>query len=109
VILLDRLGTLHATASGNRVSLTGESDLASRTEFDEALRSLAGLPAATLVLDITDLSFFDAHSAGAVVRLAAGLTAPRRLEVHCRSTQRRLLHLLGGRSLKQLSIITMRL
>ena len=71
VILLDRLGTLHATASGNRVSLTGESDLASRTEFDEALRSLAGLPAATLVLDITDLSFFDAHSAGAVVRLAA--------------------------------------
>jgi hypothetical protein len=61
------------------------------------------------VLDISDLSFFDAHSAGAVVRLAAGLTSPRRLEVHCRSAQRRLLHLLGGRSLEQLSIITMRL
>jgi hypothetical protein len=43
------------------------------------------------------------------VRLAAGLTAPRRLEVHCRSSQRRLLHLLGGRSLEQLAIITMRL
>lgn len=109
VIVLDRLGTLHATLSGNRVSLTGESDLASRTDFDEALRSLASLPAATLVLDITDLSFFDAHSAGAVVRLAAGLTSPRRLEVHCRSAQRRLLHLLGGRSLGQLSIVTMRL
>ena len=109
VIVLDRLGTLHATMSGNRVSLTGESDLASRTDFDEALRSLAGLPAATLVLDISDLSFFDAHSAGAVVRLAAGLTSPRRLEVHCRSAHRRLLHLLGGRSLEQLSIITMRL
>ena len=95
--------------SGNRVSLTGESDLASRTEFDAALVSLASLPATTLVLDITDLSFFDAHSAGAVVRLAAGLTSPQRLEVQCRSTQRRLLHLLGGRSLKQLSIITMRL
>ena len=109
VILLDRLGTLHATVSGDRVSITGESDLASRTEFDEALRSLAGLAGPTLVLDITDLSFFDAHSAGAVVRLAAGLTAPRRLEVHCRSSQRRLLHLLGGRSLEQLAIITMRL
>jgi hypothetical protein len=109
VIVLDRLGTLHATLSGNRVSLTGESDLASRTDFDEALRSLASLPAPTLVLDISDLSFFDAHSAGAVVRLAAGLTSPRRLEVHCRSTQRRLLHLLGGRSLEQLSIVTMRL
>jgi MEDS: MEthanogen/methylotroph, DcmR Sensory domain len=109
VIVLDRLGTLHATLSGNRVSLTGESDLASRTDFDEALRSLASLSAPTLVLDISDLSFFDAHSAGAVVRLAAGLTSPRRLEVHCRSAQRRLLHLLGGRSLEQLSIVTMRL
>jgi hypothetical protein len=109
VIVLDRLGTLHATLSGNRVSLTGESDLASRTDFDEALRSLASLPAPTLVLDISDLSFFDAHSAGAVVRLAAGLTSPRRLEVHCRSAQRRLLHLLGGQSLEQLSIVTMRL
>jgi hypothetical protein len=109
VIVLDQLGALHVTVSGNRVSLTGESDLASRTEFDEALRSLAGLPGTTLVLDITDLSFFDAHSAGAVVRLAAGLTLPRRLEVHCRSSQRRLLHLLGGRSLEQLSVITTRL
>ncbi len=109
VIVLDRLGTLHAAVAGNRLSLTGESDLASRAEFDEALRSLAGLAGPTLVLDITDLSFFDAHSAGAVVRLAAGLTAPRRLEVHCRSSQRRLLHLLGGRSLEQLAIITMRL
>jgi hypothetical protein len=109
VVVLDRLGTLQATISGNRISITGESDLASRNEFDEALLSLVGRPGATLVLDITDLSFFDAHSAGAVVRLAAGLTAPRRLEVHCRSAQRRLLQLLGGRSLKQLSIITTRL
>jgi hypothetical protein len=109
VVLLDRLGMLHASVSGNRLSITGESDLASRNEFDEALLSLAALPGATLVLDITDLSFFDAHSAGAVVRLAAGLTAPRRLEVHCRSAQRRLLQLLGGRSLRQLSIITTRL
>lgn len=109
VILLDRLGALHASVTGNRVSLTGESDLASRAEFDKALAALTGLPGPVLVLDITDLSFFDAHSAGAVVRLAAGLTAPRRLNVHCRSGQRRLLHLLGGKSLEQLSIITTRL
>jgi hypothetical protein len=109
VILLPRIGTLRATVSANRVSLTGESDLASRNEFDAALRTLAELPATTRVLDIADLSFFDAHSAGAVLRLAAGLTAPRRLEVHCRGAQRRLLHLLGGRSITQLSIITMRL
>jgi len=109
VVLLPRIGTLHATVSGNRVSLTGESDLASRDEFDAALRTLAVLPPTTLVLDVADLSFFDAHSASAVLRFAAGLTAPRRLEVHCRGAQRRLLHVLGGRSISQLSIITMRL
>ena len=109
VMLLPRLGTLHASVYGNRVSVTGDSDLANRTAFDAALRTLGALPATTLVLEITDLSFFDAHSAGAVLRFAAGLTAPRQLEVHCRSSQRRLLCLLGGRSVRQLSIITMRL
>ena len=109
VMLLPRLGTLHASVCGNRVSVTGDSDLANRTAFDAALRTLGALPATTLVLEITDLSFFDAHSAGAVLRFAAGLTAPRQLEVHCRSSQRRLLCLLGGRSVRQLSIITMRL
>jgi hypothetical protein len=109
VIVLPSTGMLHVTVSGNRVSLTGESDLASRAEFDAALRSLAGLPASTLVLDTAGLSFFDAHSASAVLRLAAELTPQRRLEVHCRGAQRRLLQLLGGRSVKQLSIITTRL
>ena len=109
VVLLPRIGTLHVAVSGNRISLTGESDLASRDEFDAALRTLAALPAATLVLDIADLSFFDAHSASAVLRLAGGLSAQRRLEVRCRGGQRRLLHLLGARSVRQLSIITMRL
>jgi hypothetical protein len=109
VMLLPRLGTLHASVCGNRISVTGDSDLANRTAFDAALLALGGLPATTLVLEITDLSFFDAYSAGAVLRFAAGLTAPRRLEVRCRSSQRRLLYLLGGRSIKQLSIVTMRL
>jgi hypothetical protein len=109
VTVLPRLGTLHACAAGNLVLVAGDSDLATRSGFDGALRRLSELPATTLVLDITDLSFFDAHSAGAVLRLAAGLTAPRRLEVRCRGAQRRLLHLLGGRSVRQLSIITMRL
>jgi MEDS: MEthanogen/methylotroph, DcmR Sensory domain len=109
VTLLPRLGTLHAAVSGSRVSLTGDSDLANRAAFDAALLALGGLPATTLVLDITDLSFFDAHSAGAVLRLAAGLTVPRRLEVRCRGSQRRLLHLLGGRTIRQLSIVTVRI
>jgi hypothetical protein len=109
VTLLPRLGVLHTAISGEGMTLSGDSDLANRESFDHALGSLAVMPQATLVLNITDLSFFDAHSAGAVLRLAAGLTGPRRLEVRCRNAQRRLLHLLGGRSVRQLSVITVRL
>jgi hypothetical protein len=109
VTLLPRLGTLHTAIVGNRLILTGDSDLGSRAEWDLALRSLAGRPDDTLVLDISDLSFFDAHSAGAVLRVAAALPAPRRLEVWCRSAQRRLLHTLGARSAARMSIVTKRL
>lgn len=109
VSVLPRPGALHATVAGNAVRVTGDSDLANRAAFDAALLALSGLPAPTLVLDIADLSFFDAHSAGAVLRLASELTGPARLEVRCRSMQRRLLHLLGGRSVRQLSIVTTRL
>jgi len=109
VTLLPRLGALHAVVTPDGVTLSGDSDLANRAEFDAALGKLACLPPTTLVLDITGLSFLDAHSAGAVLRLAAGLAPPQRLEVRCRSTHRRLLHLLDARSLRQLSIITERL
>ena len=109
VILLPRLGTLHAAVVGNRLVLTGDSDLTSRAEWARALRLLAGRPNGTLVIDISDLSFFDAHSAGAVLRMAAALPEPRRLEVWCRSAQRRMLHTLGARSVARLSIVTKRL
>lgn len=109
VILLPRLGTLHAAIAGNRLILTGDSDLSSRAEWSTALRVLAGRPNGTLVIDISDLSFFDAHSAGAVLRMAAALPEPRRLEVWCRSAQRRMLHTLGARSVARLSIVTKRL
>jgi hypothetical protein len=109
VTLLDRDGTLHVTPIADGIRLTGDSDLCTRAEFGAALGTLAGLPHGTLVLDITDLSFLDARSAGAVLRLAAELTAPRRLEVRCRNHHRRMLHLLGGRPIRQLSIVTTRL
>jgi hypothetical protein len=109
VTLLDRDGTLQVTPTANGVRLTGDSDLCTRAEFDAALRALAGQQHGTLVLDITDLSFLDACSAGAVLRLAADLVPPRRLEVRCRNHHRRMLHLLGGRPIRQLSIVTVQL
>lgn len=109
VTLLDRDGMLHVTPIASGVRLTGDSDLSTRAEFDAALCALACQGHHTLVLDITELSFLDACSAGAVLRLAAQLIPPRRLEVHCRNHHRRMLRVLGARSIRQLSIITARL
>jgi hypothetical protein len=44
-----------------------------------------------------------------VLRMAAALPEPRRLEVWCRSAQRRMLHTLGAKSATRLSIVTKRL
>ena len=109
VSVLSRIGTLHVAVTADGIRLTGDSDVSTRAEFTAALRTLADCPADTLVLDLTDLSFIDAYGVGSVLRLAAGLAAPRHLEVRCRSAQRRLLHALGGRSVGRLSIITERL
>lgn len=109
VTVLSRIGTLHVALTADGIRLTGDSDLSTRAELTAALRTLADHPAHTLVLDITDLSFIDAYGVGSVLRLASGLEPPRRLEVRCRATQRRMLHALGARSVGQLSIITERL
>lgn len=109
VTVLARGGTLHVSVTAAGIRLTGDSDLSTRAEFDEALRMLAGLPHERLVLDIADLSFLDACSAGTVLRVAAELTPPRRLEVRCRYHHRRMLRLLGARSIRQISLVTARL
>ena len=109
VTILSRAGSLHVALTTDGIRLTGDSDLSTRAELTGALRTLAGRSETKLVLDITDLSFLDAHSTGAVLRLAAGLQAPRRLEVRCRAAQRRMLHALGAKSVGQLSIVTERL
>ena len=109
VTVLPSAGILHVTPAGAGVRLTGDSDLSTRAEFTAALRALAARPEATLVLDIADLSFLDAYSVNAILRLAAGLTPPRRLEVRCRNIHRRMLHALGARSAPRLSVITERL
>lgn len=108
VTVLER-GTLDVTLTSAGIRLTGDSDLSTRAEFDAALSTLASLPHTTLVLDIVDLSFLDACSAGAVLRVAAELGPPRRLEVRCRYHHRRMLRLLGARSIRQLSLVTARL
>ena len=109
VIILPAPDGLRVTRTPAGLLLTGDADLASREQFTEALRTLEGLrpPAGeTIVLDLSKLSFMDAHSVGAILRLAAGLPAPRRLEIRCRQHHRRMLNVLGARSIPRLTIIT---
>jgi len=70
VILLGRLGALHASVSGNRVSLTGESDLASRAEFDKALAALTVGPGEKS----EDVEEIEDRLADAVARSGSGLS-----------------------------------
>ncbi len=115
VTVIARPGTLHACWTAGGVRLTGDSDLSTRGEFTAIMRALADLrppgdeAGQPVVLDISDLSFLDAHSAGMIVRMAAALDPGRRLEVRCRAHHRRLLQMLGARALRQLSLVTSRL
>lgn len=106
VTVLPRAGALHVEPTAEGVTITGDSDLTTRGEFDAALRALSRRPRTVLVLDLTDLSFLDAHGAGSVVRLAAGLAGPQRLEVRCRAHHRRMFRLLGSAALERMAIVT---
>ncbi|MCL2581953.1 MAG: MEDS domain-containing protein [Streptosporangiales bacterium] len=99
---------LRVTRTPNGILLTGDSDLACREEFAAALRTLEDIrpPEGPLVLDLSKMSFLDAHSVGAVLRLAARLPPPRRIEVRCREHHRRMLNVLGAHTVSQLTIIT---
>ena len=109
VTVLDRVGSLHVTLASAGVRLTGDCDVSTRPAFTGAMRTLAIRPGPTLVLDIADLSFLDAYGVSGILRLAEELAPPRRLEVRSRNVHRRMLHALGARSIRQLSIVTERL
>jgi hypothetical protein len=109
VTVLDRIGSLYVTLTSAGVRLTGDCDLSTRPAFTGAMRTLAIRTGPALVLDIADLSFLDAYAVSGILRLAEGLAPPRHLEVRCRNVHRRMLHALGARSIRQLSIVTERL
>lgn len=99
---------LRVTRTAGGILLTGDSDLACREEFSAALRMLEDIrpPEGPLVLDLSKMSFLDAHSVGAILRLASRLPAPQRMEVRCREHHRRMLNVLGAHNIPQLTIIT---
>lgn len=109
VHVLGRVGALHAALTDSGLRLTGDADLSTRAELTAALHVLADQPGPALVLDITDLSFLDAHSAGAILRLARNLHASQHLHIRCRRHHRRMLYVLGGKAYPRLSVSVERL
>lgn len=99
---------LRVTRTPTGILLTGDADLSCREEFSAALETLGHIrpPEGPLVLDLSKMAFLDAHSVGAVLRLAAGLPAPQRIEVRCREHHRRMLNVLGAHTIPRLTIIT---
>jgi anti-anti-sigma regulatory factor len=103
--ILQSLDALHITRTGTILHLAGNADLATREQFDTELhRSLNGLGPPPRLVDLTALSFIDAHCATTLVRLAAALPHPARLAVHCPATHARVLRLCGAGAVPQLTL-----
>ncbi|MCM2420269.1 MEDS domain-containing protein [Streptomyces sp. RKAG293] len=103
--VLQSLDALHITRTGTILHLAGNADLATREQFDtELLRSLGGPGPPPRLVDLTALSFIDAHCATTLIRLAAGLPATARLAVHCPATHARVLRLCGAGEVRQLTL-----
>lgn len=98
--VLPSVDALHIERRGPALTLVGSADFGTRREFDAALRTLltpapdtAGPPA---LVDLTGLSFLDAHSADTLLRLAAGRDHRAPLTVRCTAPQYRILRLCGA-------------
>jgi len=102
VSLLHRLDALHLTRSESTLRVAGDADLATREEFDCGLRRALGEAAPPSLLDLSALSFIDAHCATTVVRLASGLSPGARLTVRCQPMHARTLRLCGATEVPQL-------
>ncbi|MDJ0342105.1 MEDS domain-containing protein [Streptomyces sp. H10-C2] len=103
--VLPSLDALHITRTGTILHLAGNADLATREQFDADLRkSLRGPGPPPRLIDLTALSFIDAHCATTLIRLAAGLSPTARLAVHCPPTHARVLRLCGADDIPQLTL-----
>lgn len=88
--VLPSVDTLHADRTGPCLRLVGSADLATRVPFDLALRTHFTTDPRARLLDLTPLSFLDAHCAAGVLRLPPGTT------VRCTPSQFRMLRVCGA-------------
>ncbi|MDX3076743.1 MEDS domain-containing protein [Streptomyces sp. NPDC088354] len=96
-------GALHVERLGGTLALSGDADLATRTDFEVGLRHAFGSPAGPpCVIDLTGLGFIDARCAGVLIRHAASLGPADRVTVRCPRLHARTLRLCGATEVPQL-------
>ncbi|MEW2518803.1 MEDS domain-containing protein [Actinacidiphila alni] len=96
--VLPSVDAFHADRAGPRLRLVGTADLATRTDVTLALRAAFATDPPPTHLDLTPLSFLDAHCAAALLRLPPPLT------LHCTPAQHRILHICDPAALDHLTI-----
>ncbi len=99
---LEGIGSLDITDTGSGLRLAGEVDLFTREQFTAGLEQAFARFGGRLLLDLADLSFLDAHGAGMIIRLAAGMPPGGRLEIRCSSRQAYILRILGAESIPRM-------
>ncbi|WP_165035209.1 MEDS domain-containing protein [Candidatus Protofrankia californiensis] len=101
--VLEGIGSLDIADTESGLRLAGEVDLLTREQFITGLeQAFARFRDCCLLLDLTDLSFLDAHGAGVIIRLAAGMPPGGRLKIRCSTRQAYVLRILGAESIPRM-------
>jgi hypothetical protein len=105
--VLTPLDSLHISRDGPVLTLVGSADLATRREFDRAVRTaLTPSPPLTTLhtVDLTGLTFLDAHCAATLLRHPAPSPRHPPLTVLCTPAQLRMLQVCGASEADGLSL-----
>jgi anti-anti-sigma regulatory factor len=94
--VIERIGDLHVSFTDSGLRLAGDSDLWSRGKLTAALKRVREQSGGRMLLDLSGLSFMDGHSAGAIIHMAARMSAGELLEVRCGQHHASILRLLGA-------------
>jgi anti-anti-sigma regulatory factor len=104
--VLQRLDALHVEHADGALMMSGDADLATRSEFEFGLREAFAAPAGPpRLIDLSELSFIDAHCAALLVRHTAALDRSARVILRCPPLHARTLRLCGATEVPQLLVI----
>ncbi|WP_459185667.1 MEDS domain-containing protein [Streptomyces sp.] len=104
--VLQSLDALRVEHGDGILWMSGDADLATRAEFEFGLReAFDGSAGTPRIIDLTELSFIDAHCAATLVHRVASLDPAVRLVLRCPPLHARTLRLCGATEVPQLFVV----